>query len=251
MNFSDLNAFDSSALHTRNADQEQIFLWGAVGLAPRQELVLKSMMRLIDHKLDHKWFYNTTTMDLCMNAADSPGVVVPAFQDATGRPAHVLTLGVEKKGKGDFLSLPLYASELLHTVNRIGHVIQPKKYAAGKVSHANVSVSLNALLRLKRWPPAHLLGKPEHIRMATLLTGRSLVLQELQRRAGYPLAACEAFIKDLFQAGLLEPAQVLQQATLTNMQPVAAKKSTVSASIKPGLLDKIRMRLGLGMRAQQ
>lgn len=253
MNISDFNTFDPNALHTKSSAQGQIFLWGVAGLAPKQELILKSMMRLIDHKLDHKWFHSTTAMDLCMYAADFSGMAASACRDAKGGLAHVLTLGAEKRGKTDFLSLPLYAADLLQTVNQIGHVIQLKKYAASEiplVNLHNMRVLSNSFLRLKHWPPAHLVGTPDRIRMATLLNGSSLVMQELQHRSGYPLAACEAFVKDLVKAGLLELSQGLQQSVPVSTPSAAVEPSASLAPAKPGLLDKIKMRLRLGVGAQ-
>lgn len=255
MSFSEPMTSDSSVFHQRNNNQHYIFLWGAVGLQPKQALVLKSMMRLVDHKLDHKWFYSTTTMDLCINADDCPDVSASGYQDATGQPARMLTLGVRQKDQTGFLSLPLYVGELLQTVNRIGHEIQLKKSAVAEALLRSVSILPNTFLRLKRWPPAHLLGTPDRIRMATLLTGQPLALQELQRKARLPMAACETFVNDMRRAGLLGTAEIVQPAMPVTTMPAtttssAVKKATTSAPIKPGLLDKIRSRLGLGMSAR-
>ena len=184
-------------------------------------------------------------MDLCVNAEECLNASASGYRDATGNPPHVLAFGVNKKDQTDCLCLPLYVDELLQTINRIGHTIQLKKSAATEAALHGRSGLSSAFLRLERWPPAHLLSTPDRIRMASLLTGRSLVLQELQRRSGHPLAVCEAFIQDLDQAGLLQSVQVLPHAVLVSTQAGAAESPTVASPIKSGLLDKIRARLGL------
>lgn len=236
-------------------DPRQILLFGLGSLPTRQELVLKSMMRLLDRQLDHKWLYSPDVVDLWI-VADGWLVASPQFsRDATGAPAHVLTLGDHKKDRVDFLTLPLYVDELFLTLNRIGNALQKKKSVATKVQLIEINEPSNTFLRLKRWPPAELLGTLDRVRMATLLTGQPLALQELQRKARLPMAACKTFVNDMFQAGLLGTAETVQPAMSTTTLPVThtpavAKQPSALSPIKPGLLDKIRRRLGLGMGAQ-
>lgn len=114
-------------------------------------------------------------------------------------------------------------------------------------------------MRLKQWPSSHLLSGPGRMRLATLLTGQPMDVDELARRSKLERRLCQMFVNDLQRAGLLHyPAPVQPAPTMGSptTQPSPASPSMpqeVRTAIvaKPalasaGLLDRIRMRLGIG-----
>ena len=102
--------------------------------------------------------------------------------------------------------------------------------------------------RLKRWPPAQLMGTSrERIQLATMLSRRHRSARELSAIAGYPETACGAFMQELDRHDLLnweihDQAQaVTTPAAPAIHAPAAAGRSAGSS----GLLSSIRRRLGL------
>lgn len=306
MKFSPTYPSDSLLTQPWKDDQREALQFGMANLPSRQELVLKSMMRLLDNKLDHKWFYSTGEMDLCILADGLPQAGQDTFMNAQGQPAHVLAIGFYQQERLDCLLMPVRVDELFLALNRIGKALLKKKsVAAGaalaaisdaasaagagilasstSISNTDIMMQTDQAFRLTRWPSFQVVGTLERVRMATLLTAQPLRLAQLQRRSGYPMPVCEAFVRELAKAGLLYTPQPLhtpsnQTAPQTAHgaaqtgslpAPVRAMLSPVPAThlaaglpaatsaaarpaparpvvVKAGLLDKIRSRLGLG-----
>lgn len=220
------------------------------GLLDREVLVFKSMVRLLGHRTNYAWVYSPVSTELRVVAEGwpLPGASPSIFQ-------QVLVLGHTNAKQHGYLCMPLHACELEVELNRLGALIAPANRALGTCQSLPVN---NTPMRMLRWPPACVLTTSMRIRMATVMAGKPLTLQELQRRSGENLAVCAAFFEDLQRLDLLVPAGTPAAGTeATVAQPVvdAANKApgqTVSEPtvvkkipIQPSLLNRIRMRLGL------
>lgn len=214
------------------------------GLPDREVLVFKSMVRLLGHRMLYEWVYSPLSAELRVVADGLPAISVqsPFVQ-------QVLTLGTGSIQRQSYLRLPLHANELEAELNRLGALIAPVKKAAANPVLKSVET---AAMRMLRWPPATLLTTTTNMRLATLMAGKPLTLHELQQRSGVSLALCTAFFDALKQLDLLVQAAAASLPAMTaapNGLPAAASESHAQAMkspVQPGLLTRIRMRLGLG-----
>lgn len=186
------------------------------GLAPRDEVLFKSFVRLLAHRTEQAW----------KPAEDgAPASVVVAGQQTAGHvPAAgpVLVVGPARRSEPHFVRFPLHADELEAALNAIGRTLAP----AGQGGLGD------ACFRLLRWPPPTLLTNAARIRLATLLSVGSVPASLLPARCGCGASTCTHFLAELARAGLLSTRDVA-------VQPQAAARR-----IEAGLLDRIRLRLG-------
>ena len=246
------------------------------GLQAREELLVKAFIRLLDHLTHQKWLYqppdSSAAIDLLITA---PGTT-QAFADRHGKlpPALLMLSNSGENGQGH-LSWPLRPDALEQELNRLGGLVLTQRAAANAANSvplfaATASGSANQaanqtakLMRLKQWPPAHLLAGPGRLRLATLLGGKAMSLEELVSRSKQSRDLCKTFANELQQAKLLfyptqsqptlvggphtaaahhSSAKVQQSSAATNH----SKGVSSRAFVAPGLLTRIRMRLGIG-----
>ncbi len=229
------------------------------GVHDREALVFKSMVRLLSHRTKHIWIYSPLSTELRVVAEGPPSAAthtVPAQQ--------VLTLGTVHTRRTAYLQLPLHAHELEAELNRLGALILPA------ISTATLSADTqgeSAPMRMLRWPPATVVNTATRMRLATLMAGKPLTILELQQRSKENLAVCTAFFDDLKRHHLLVP--VPNAAGNTAIAATAAAQSIVRSTVAgaitgppsmpaqilpekkspvlPGLLGRIRMRLGISL----
>ncbi len=220
--------------------------YGVEGLGDREVLVLKSIIRLLDHRTQHTWKYTPSSTEL---------MIVSDKLSAAGTPAihaqQVLTLGVASSNQPGFLCMPVNARELEAELNRLGALIVPVNRTAPVPSETAGTTPPNGLeaqpMRMLRWPHSALLREPGRMRLATLMTGKQMTIEGLQRSSGESLAACSAFFEELQKANLLVPSQKVLPAPLAT-GPQVASRPNVSApknATPTSLLARIRVRLGI------
>lgn len=242
----------NNAAHSAVKGQRALLSFSVEGLPPREELLFKSLVRLLDHRTHQHWAWKIDRADLrVVGEALSPGSENPA------PPVPVLAVGqVDPQRGGHFLTLPLHADALEQTLNRLGAMVV---HARGLgLAAAEAVLADDAEFRLLRWPPAALLEAPHRIRLATLMTGRPTSLGVLRQRSGMGAQECLDFIADLRRSGLIENvADAAQAAPHTaaaasasaqspdGSQPEPAPSALARDPVQPGLLARIRSRLGL------
>lgn len=217
------------------------------GLPAREELLFKSFVRLLDHLTHQQWSYQpadaSQRIDLLVVA---DGVQPTQYKSSSQPDQPVLRLGSTGGDGHGYLSWPLKPGALEFELNRLGGLSIKQRgaphvqalFTGAAVGHQVVVDTSKDLMRLVQWPPARLLAGVGRMRLATLLTGKAMKLDELVRRSALPVDVCQAFVLDLQSANLLtSPSPAAQPA---HSQPAAIKKVA-----QPGLLDRIRMRLGL------
>jgi hypothetical protein len=223
--------------------QTTCFAFSLEGIEPREELLFKSFIRLLRHRMDHCWLYKpqSSRKQVDLRVVSDKLLAVKAA-------VPTLTLSAISSTQPGVLCLPLRATEVETELNRLGAVIAAARNLAGspdrKPNSAQDQGQAQAegakTFRLRRWPTATLVDSPHRVRMATLLTHQPLQLVELARRSGQPLAVCTAFVQDLLLAGL-----VIESVAATK-PPATARAPKPPPSIVPrGLLARIRSRLGL------
>ena len=228
------------------------------GFETREELLFKSFIRLLDHLTHHHWRYQpaapNSRSDLLVLADGDQALrhqspSQPQQPDQPDQPEqHVLKLGSTGTNGYGFLTWPLKPMELEKELNRLGRriILNHTLRATGSLlTDPSVAASIEQALpmRLHQWPTPPLLAGPGRLRLATLLTGKAMSLRELAQRSAMPLDMCREFVHDLQHAGLIASG------------PAASRqRNQISFASKPvqlGLLDRIRMRLGISSHSAQ
>lgn len=202
------------------------------GVAPHDELLFKSMVRLLSYRTLHNWTFGTGSVDLrilgeeSLSAADG------------GKAPPVLWVGHFPDGRSPFLQLPLHANELERLLNTLGSQILKRQESPSQAAPA--ALAHDEMFTLQRWPPSSLLGTPAHIKLATLMTSHPVSIDTLARKSGATLEACSQFCQALDHAGML-------LRTGAEARPQRNTPETLAIKVKPdlSLLARIRHRLGL------
>lgn len=203
------------------------------GLAPRDELLLKSLVRLLDHRTLHQWAFHAERCDLRI-VGEGAGHVPQAMPPLPGEPA---VLRAARAGAGHLgLSLPLNPDALEQALNRAGAAIVEARRAAEERA-AQPILDDGRAFQLGSWPPSDLLRGPGRLALATLLVSRPCTVSQLQMRGCAERSACLAFLNELQRAQLL---RVDESAPRT-----ASAIAPAPAPALPGLFARIRRRLGL------
>lgn len=205
--------------------------YGISGLSTHDALLLKSLVRLLGHRTLHGWVYQEEGAALQV-VGQNEALPIGALPSAAPLRLHVSSTHSPHPLS---LRLPLNVAALERMLNQVGEQLLHQRTQANL---AQISLGKETY-QLKRWPPAALLGSPERMKLATLLTARALCLAGLAQRSQQPAAECERFLHALKQAGLL-----------TECSAAIAPAATVPAPTPAmGLLARIRHRLGLASTA--
>lgn len=235
------------------------------GLEPRDEILLKSLIRLLSHRTEHQWVCATGQAHLeVMGNPPDPASGQP--QDEAQQATRLIMAHAAPPETQHFLRLPLHVNELELKLNQLGRLIAKAPTLLCNATPATTRTLAQVsppdatppttpataapapTYRLQRWPHAFLLTSSERLKLASLLTVRPLSLTALQERSGQTRQACEGFLHDLQSAGFLQPSvalsaepQALPQAAPQAMSALVQQR----AAVPLGLLARIRQRLGL------
>ena len=206
------------------------------GLSAHDETLFKSYVRLLAHRTLQQWTFAPQSADVCV------------VTQVTAHPAPAgkkeLVVGQCHAGETYFVSMPFHADALELVLNDLGNIVAGEKQAA---LHAAATDMPHAHFRLLRWPAAGLLTSNERMRLATMMTGKWTSLAALHEQSGLPVEVCSQFMTELLQAGLLANFAQVQHAATTTAQPQAGTNNNPPSprNIEPGLISRIRSRLGI------
>lgn len=216
--------------------QRTRLLFSIHGLSLRDELVIKSLVRLLDHRTHHHWTYSPENADLNIFGNAAEDVVSDSGSVATGK--YVLRAGRIRQYPGPFLSLPVNSNQLELMLNDSGMRIAESKNSTQVSFDAAESTSE---FRLLRWPPAVLLAEPGRMKIATVIMGRALSADALAQKAGVSVQDCISYLGVLQATGYL----AVNAAGSGNAQGELVTPPPVKEKVAAGLLSRIRSRLGL------
>lgn len=177
-------------------------------------------------------------------------VLLTALPATPARAKAQLVVPIVRRGDnpgGEFLERPFRAEDFVALLGRVTPAVKTASPGLERQGEAPPPAYVGRRGRLKRWPPSYLLGSSrERIQLATFLSRQSRSAQELSAVAGYPEAACGAFMLELEKHDLLnwEPHAQAAQPRQAAPAPAAAGHGS------PGLLSSIRRRLGLGWNSR-
>ena len=220
-------------------------------LAPRDALVFKSVMLVLQGRTRHQWRHtdDRQTADL-MLMGDCMSDFAPLMEDLAGR----CVIHISAAAGYGCLSLPLRISDVIVQLNRAGDQLNKRR-----TSHARVAVApppplsdgaeLNVQrVALTRWPEAALLQRDiRYIKLATALTRRPVSIDELATRTQFPIQLCQDFVDILKARHLLH---VYGGRVTSGKLRTAGRAAAIAHARKPkaprnGLIARIRSRLGM------
>ena len=232
-------------------------------LTARDELLLKSLIRLLSHRTLQRWMYCT---DGLVDVVILGDCLDESFAEAEQKPlatANVaqqknapltLAIGHARQEQPYFLYLPLHANALEQMLNQIGQAVPPAMAPVASpklVSHFSARDSF----RLLRWPPSTVLPTAQYRKLATLLSGKPQLLETVIERSGLQRRECEIFLHRLQNLNLLETiSSPFVAAVLSISKPVEAQplgESPVHWRASLSLVARIRSRLGLTSSASR
>ena len=237
-----MNSFTSTVIERSN------LTFCVEGLLAREELLFKAFVRLLDHLTHQQWTYHPATANVRVDLLVVAEGVKPTCSHNPGlAPQPTLRLGSASADGNGILSWPLKADALEKELNRLGGQALSQRsvknlFATSTQTTNSIAVLdiAQCLLRLRQWPPVGVLIGTGRMRLATLLTGKDMSLDELVHRSALPLPLCKVFVDDLQRARLL-------QITVITPKPVLASPTGIAQpkTVQRGLLDRIRIRLGI------
>jgi hypothetical protein len=240
---------------------------------------LHVFMRVGSSRLRRHWSIgsgNNTRVVLCGGDAAS---TIPGSVDVPPRVVRVVDPDARISADGDALVRPFGFDDVIDILVAAeasmadGAAEDPAKAAAAPAAvvvapaapaaspaPAPVALAHDARVRLKRWPPADVLGQWRNgIRLASFLSARLVSVRELAELSNVAESECALFVHMLLASDVLrvqqEPAAAKAAPTATpSAIPAPAPASattpkTSAASARLGLLGRLRRKLGIGLGA--
>lgn len=238
------------SVETNAASSRKTLTLAIQGVAPRDELLLKSLVKLLSHRTVHNWAFGTESVNLRI-VGDHP--MPPAPVNTSNLTSEILWVGHSDQYREPFLHLPAHANDMEKLLNTLGRKILDALTAAKTAVTPAMSLLHDETFTLMKWPPAALVSTPARIKLATLMTGQPMSVDKLVMRSGSNPQECERFCQELGRAGILKRQGTQPQLLSPGMnQPIEYKKAfedSCPGSLKDkpdsSLLSRIRRRLGL------
>ncbi|SFU80109.1 hypothetical protein SAMN05216350_105217 [Polaromonas sp. YR568] len=221
-------------------------------VTPRDELVFKSAVRLLQGKTCHQWIYtdDRQAADLVVQG-DCLSDRAPRMEDLIA--CDTLRISATAPEGFEGLSLPLRIDKVLLHLDKAGRQIDKREAARRPVAQTALTplaktnqhdrTPTNARVALIRWPEAALLQRDtRYLKLATILTGQPASIAELAARTQFSIQLCRGFVDALKACQLV---RVLDDQRKLKMPAQTSTDSRKPASPPPGLVARIRSRLGM------
>lgn len=205
------------------------------GATQHDELLLKSLLNLLNYRTTHHWTFGSGSVDLQIIGEHSS-----KWENETML-ANVLWLGCTEPRQSPTLHLPIHVNEFELLLNSLGSKIIEKQNQAHKIWPSPIRHDENFILH--RWPPSSMLGTSAKIKLATLMTGHPISINTLMQRSGITANDCEAFCQTLDRAGFLQRNEVTTDSVKQDQS--TSPKNTLKVKPDLSFLSQIRRRLGL------
>lgn len=214
-----------------------------VHLSHRNEVLLKSVIALYNLRNRVTWRYRQSSRaDLVVVGDNLEGVDLDREILSRLTPRQVvLSLGSRIRATSErmlYVEPPLRAGDVVKQIEQAEAYLQrvlSESADGGFDSDEEADLRLHDKVRLLRWPSAELLREHwDFIRLATMMTHRSMSAADLTRRSKQPEALCQHFIQVVLGSGCAE--------YVNEARPDEEKAPD---SRLKGLFSKIRMKLGL------
>ncbi len=240
------------------------FSFCIAGLSTRDEILLKSLVRLLQNVTRHDWVYSPEGEDLAILGAEiSEFSLVKGAQmqlpEAISRAR--LWVGIGHDERAFRVSLPLHFKDLEEMLNKVGDRLVALASAPVKPEVVDSEMEPNEVVQLLRWPPAVFLSTPVRAKTATLMLKAPIKISSLARRAGMPLEECLLFVGALPHVKRYQrPPDTFASSSFFGPSSQPFSESASSDSVlnsknsgakdsqlvnRGGIISRIRERLGL------
>jgi hypothetical protein len=210
--------------------ERRAFTFECRGVDTRHEMVLRSLLRVIDGRLHQTWTATSVEGDLLLRSEDNRLAIEPL-----GRGLYA---GIGDQSR--VLAFPFNYHKLEAALNELGDMLEqtlPDAASQRIDRHALTSRSF----RLRHWPEVALLDTRVRMRLSAALLRADLTAAELVRMTGCAMHECRQLLADLHVAGLLATAPAGAGRPEVR-QPFL---STLGPRERMGVIGRIRARLGI------
>lgn len=194
----------------------------------RHEMVLRSLLRVIDGRLHQRWTATAIEGDLVIRSEDNRIALEPVGGICADAAEH-----------SRVLAFPFNYHKLEDALNALGDLIEQTSPTVAQ--RADRPLLATNSFRLRHWPEAGLVDTPPRRRMSAVLLRADFSAAELTRMIGCTAQECRQLLSDLHDAGLLT-SQPLTGGKRDIRNPFLASLSTRE---RLGVIGRIRARLGL------
>ena len=221
-------------------------------VTPRDELVFKSAVRVLQGKTCHQWLYtdDRQTADLVVLGDCLPDRA-PRMEDLIA--CNTLRISSTVREGFEGLSLPLRIDDVLVQLDKAGRQIANHEAARKPVSKTALApparagqhdrTPTNIPVALTRWPEVALLQRDvRYLKLAAILTGQPVSIAELAARTQFPIQLCRGFVDALRVCQLVRVLDDQRELKMPMQTPADSHKPE---SAPPGLIARIRSRLGI------
>ncbi|MCY1165357.1 hypothetical protein D9M73_52630 [compost metagenome] len=224
-------------------------------IPPRDEIVFKSVVRVLQGKTRHTWQHtDAADADLVVMGMQVPGQQAGFLHVAGHALIQVSTMAGAVGADFHGLTLPLRIADVIDYLDGAGdeiasHMARPAGPGVVQAAAA-VHVPFNQRVSLTRWPELALLqGDVRYLKLATVLTGLPVSITELAARTQFPLQLCQTFVDALKASGLVRVTDDQREVPVgQRVSPSGAQPQKPHPGGHHGLIARIRSRLEMFVR---
>jgi hypothetical protein len=212
-------------------------------LLVRDELVLKSIVRILHGQTRHNWLYTPEiNADLVVVG---PALEVEDCPDSVLAGRVVLRLAVSELSH-QASSVSMRVGDILARLNTLGEDIIAARSHTQTPSVPQHDASRDEQYALVRWPDWSLMQQDRaYMRIATVLAARPVGLYELANKADADMAVCHEFLLRLKERALLRIVTPAVAAVASPQPRGAENRATMQPAKEVSLWARIRNRLGI------
>ncbi|RYF40913.1 MAG: hypothetical protein EOO25_11320 [Comamonadaceae bacterium] len=246
---------------THGTTRPAAFTYCLQQLPVRDEIVFKSVLRVLQGKTRHAWEHTDASgADLVIRGAATAQADAPATFSHSHTGAHPdINVSTSAGTACRALAWPLRIADLIHCLDQAGDEIaglarravpsrqaNPPAPVAQPVPPDAGPLTASQRMTLVRWPGPDLLQRDiRFLKLATMLTGQPVSVLEMAERSGFPAALCRDFAEALQAASLV---RLLGDGTAGAGGRHAADSAARASgrphpAAQPGLIARIRQRL--------
>lgn len=210
--------------------ERRTFTFECRGVDTRHEMVLRSLLRVIDGRLHQTWTATSVEGDLLLRSEDNRLALEPF-----GRGMYA---GANEHGR--VLAFPFNYHKLEAALNELGDMLEENLPSTTAQRFDRQALSSKSF-RLRHWPEVALLDTRVRMRLSAALLRADLTAGELVRMTGCAMHECRQLLADLHVAGLLASAPAGAQRPEIRQTFL----STLAPQERMGVIGRIRARLGI------
>jgi hypothetical protein len=209
----------------------------------RDELVLKSIIRILHGQTKHNWLYTPEfNADLVIVG---PALVADDCPDSVLAGCVVMKVGASELAHQSS-TVSLRVGDVLASLNGFGEQVVAARGTRPSASIQQHDSSRDEHYALLRWPDWALMQENRaYMRIATVLAARPVSLRELANKADAETALCVEFLRKLHERNLIRASTPAAVSVVKPSTPTQETKAAERSGGEGSLWARIRNRLGI------